>query len=112
MSHAVLIVEDYADLRLALTETLQRRHYECDCARSVEEALVKLGSGEYEAILLAPTIPIKDDRIVRWISEHRPADVDKIILMTDPPEAGDEPPFRTLEKPFNIEQLFAELPGH
>ena len=112
MSHAVLIVEDYADLRLALTETLQRRDYTCDCARTVDEALVKLGSGEYEVILLAPTIPIKDDRIVRWIAEHRPSDVSKIVLMTDPPEAGDEPPFRTLMKPFNNEQLFAELLAH
>ena len=110
MSHAVLIVEDYADLRLALTETLRRRHYTCDCARSVDEALVKLGSGEYEAILLAPTIPIKDDRIVRWIAEHRPSDVGKIILMTEPQD--DEPPYRTLMKPFNTEELVAELAAH
>jgi DNA-binding response OmpR family regulator len=108
MSPSVLIVEDYADLRLALTETLVRHAYTCDCASTVDDALRKLQSGQYEAILLAPTIPIKDDRIVRYIREHRPSDVGKIILMTGPPE-GDETPYRTLTKPFNNEQLFKEL---
>ena len=109
MSPAVLIVEDYPDLRLALSETLQRHAYTCDCALSVDEALLKLQQGEYAAILIAPTIPIKDDRIVRYIRENRPSDVNKLILMTDPPDSDDDPRYRTLTKPFNNEQLFREL---
>ena len=109
MSPAVLIVEDYADLRLALTETLARHAYTCDSASTVDEALRMLATHDYEAILLAPTIPIKDDRIVRYIEKERPDEVSKIILMTDPPEGGDEPHYRMLAKPFNNEELFAEL---
>jgi DNA-binding response OmpR family regulator len=111
MSPAVLIVEDYADLRLCLTETLVRHAYTCDSASSVDEALRMLATRDYEVILLAPTIPIKDDRIVRFIEEQRPAEAAKIVLMTDPPEAGDEPHYRLLAKPFNNEQLFAEIDG-
>ena len=109
MSPSVLIVEDYADLRLALTETLARHAYTCDCAKTVEEALQMLQQREYAAILLSPTIPIKDDRIVRYIRDFRPAETAKIILMTDPPEDNEGPQYRTLAKPFNNEQLFAEL---
>ena len=109
MRSSVLVVEDYADLRSAIEATLVRRDYACDVAASVDDAIVRLRDGQYEAILLAPTLPIKDDRVIRYLADNRPGELWKVILMTDPPEAF-ENRYRVLAKPFNDEELFAKLP--
>jgi DNA-binding response OmpR family regulator len=109
MRSSVLVVEDYADLRSAIEATLVRRDYSCDSASSVDDAIVKLRTHEYSAILLAPTLPIKDDRIIRYLVENSPGELWKVILMTDPPDAQEDR-YRVLAKPFNNEELFAKLP--
>ena len=109
MRPSVLVVEDYADLRSAIEATLVRRDYACDVASSVDDAIVRLGVHEYSAILLAPTLPVKDDRVIRYLVDNRPGELWKVILMTDPPEAFDNR-YRVLAKPFNDTDLFATLP--
>ena len=107
MRPSVLVVEDYADLRSAIEATLVRHDYSCDSATSTDDAIVKLRDHEYEAILLAPTLPVKDDRVVRFLVENQPQELPKVILMTEPPES-DDTEYRVLTK-FNNEELVAEL---
>ncbi|MEA2165910.1 MAG: hypothetical protein QOK37_4037 [Thermoanaerobaculia bacterium] len=111
MSTSVLVVEDYPDLCSAIVETLAREEYECESAANAEDAIVKLRAHQYEAILLAPRLPIRSDPVMRFLSESQPGEVHKVILMTDPP-LGEEPEpdeCRVLVKPFNNEELFAQL---
>ncbi|GAC1439269.1 MAG: hypothetical protein NVSMB68_10890 [Thermoanaerobaculia bacterium] len=102
----ILVVEDYADLRSALLSVLVRAHYTCDGVGNSEDALDKLRQHEYAAILLAPMLPIMDDPVVRYVAAN-PSCSPKIILMTDSDQSNDT--FGSLTKPFNPEQLFAQL---
>lgn len=102
----ILVVEDYADLRSALLSMLIRAHYTCDGVGNSEDAVEKLREHEYAAVLLAPRLPIKDDPVVRYVTAN-PSNSPKIILMTDSDQSSDD--FGSLTKPFNPEQLFAQL---
>ena len=69
---AVLVVEDYADLRTAIAQTLVRSDYACDTATSAADAILKLRARHYGAILLAPTLPIKDDPVMQFLAGRAP----------------------------------------
>ena len=111
MSRSVLVVEDYADLCSAIVDTLARGEYVCESASSADDAIGKLREHHYEAILLAPTMPVRSDPVMRFLTESQPAEIHKVILMTGPPigEEADPEDCRVLVKPFNNEQLFAQL---
>jgi DNA-binding response OmpR family regulator len=111
MSSSVLVVENYPDLCSAIVDTLARSEYACESAATAEDAIVKLREHHYEAILLAPCMPIRSDPVMRFLTESQPGEVHKVILMTDPPigEETDPEDCRVLVKPFNNEQLFAQL---
>ena len=104
MSATVLVVEDYADLRAALVSTLAREHYVCDSAQS-RDAVAMLRDHDYNTVLLAPRLPIADDPVVQYLAAH--GHPSRVILMMDSDSSQDE--FRKLEKPFNREQLVAQL---
>lgn len=107
---AVLVVEDYADLRTAIAQTLVRSEYTCDTATSTADAIVKLRARHYGAILLSPTLPIKDDPVIRFLETSQPEELPKLILMRDPwldDENGKD--CRSLVKPFNNDELFSKL---
>ncbi|MEA2237134.1 MAG: hypothetical protein QOC81_1858 [Thermoanaerobaculia bacterium] len=111
MSSSVLVVENYTDLCSAIVDTLARGEYACESAATAEDAIVKLREHHYEAILLAPRMPIGSDPVMRFLTESQPDEIHKVILMTDPPIGGEADPeeCRMLVKPFNNEQLFAQL---
>jgi DNA-binding response OmpR family regulator len=108
---SVLVVEGYADLRAAIVETLERREVSCDSATSAEDAIGKLRSHHYEAILLAPRLPIRSDPVMRFLHDAQPDELAKVILMTDPAmdEDSGSDDCRVLAKPFNNEELMAKL---
>jgi len=106
---AVLVVEDYADLRSAIAETLVRHHYACDTATNTEDAIVKLRERHYGAILLSPCLPIKDDPVMQFLATSQPEELPKVILMRDPSIDDEEDAGRSLLKPFNNEELFRKL---
>ena len=108
MQPTVLVIEDYEDLRLAIADALQRSHYGCDAVQSPEDAIVKLRDHDYAAILISPRLPIADDPVVHYLAEHRPGDVGKVIVMSDPatPTGNCR---GLLEKPFTSEQLMAMI---
>jgi DNA-binding response OmpR family regulator len=108
MSRSVLVVEDYADLRSALTAALARDDYRCECASSSDEAIALLRDHSYEAILLSPRLPVAEDPLVRYVKSH--LDAPRLIIMTEPEaDTPRERTYRTLMKPFNREQLLALL---
>lgn len=111
MRPTVLVIEDYEDLRLAISDALTRNHYGCDAVNTAEDAIVKLRDHEYEAILISPRLPIADDPVVHYLAEHRPGDLAKIIVMSDPATPTGQCR-GLLEKPFTNEQLMEMLPVH
>lgn len=107
---AVLVVEDYADLRTAIAQTLVRGDYTCDTATTTADAIGKLRERRYGAILLSPQLPIQDDPIIRFLAASQPEQLPKLILMRDPwLEDEDEGNCRSLVKPFNTNELFSKL---
>jgi DNA-binding response OmpR family regulator len=107
MNPSVLVVEDYADLRAAIAETLSRNDYDCDCATSAEDAIVKLAEHDYSAILIAPRLPVADDPVIHYLAENRPGEMHKVIVMSDPQTSA--PGCTVLQKPFTNSELCATL---
>ena len=110
MLRSILVVEDYADLRAALGALLVRDKCTCDYAGSSADALKMIHASDYDAVLFAPRLPIADDPLVQYVIAH-PDGAPRLILMTDP-LLDDETvaePCRTLVKPFNHEELLAQL---
>ena len=109
MVQQVLVVEDYADLNSAITDSLSNDEYECTCVRTSEAAIEQLQAHHYEVILLSPRMPIKDDPVMHFLHEHQPQEIGNVILMTYPDAETSEEECRVLLKPFNREELFAKL---
>lgn len=108
MVQQILVVEDYADLNSAISAALPGE-YECTSVRSAEDAIGKLRKNHYEVILLAPRIPITDDPVMHFLHEFQPAEIQKVILMMAPDEDAEGEDCRVLVKPFNRDELVAEL---
>ena len=107
---SVLVVEGYADLRAAIVDTLERSDVACVTAASPEEAILKLRERQYEAILLAPRLPIRSDPVMQFLHETQPGEVSKVILLADvEDEEARSAECRVLTKPFNHDELIAKL---
>jgi DNA-binding response OmpR family regulator len=107
MPPQVLVVEDYADLRSAIVSALMREHYHCASVATSEEAVAWLKTHECAAILLSARLPIVEDPVIRYLNADRPADIEKVIVMSDP--ATPCAPCELLEKPFTNAELVARL---
>ena len=109
MNRSVLVVEDYADLRSAIVSSLERQDYACEAVTNSEDAVLKLRdhNHDYSAILISPKVPIADDPVMHYLVEHRPDDVRKVIVMSDPATATGE--CSLLEKPFTNDEMFAKI---
>ena len=110
MVQSVLVVEDYADLNSAITAALSD-DYRCTSVRTAEDAIGKLQSNHYEVILLAPRLPIQSDPVMHFLHENQPGEVGKVILMMAPDdeEESESEDCRVLMKPFNWDELVAEV---
>ena len=105
---AILVVEDNADMRLIVTETLKRRGHRVVEAATGREALHKLTSDQDIGLVLSdmglPDMPGK--RLVEEIQKLCPGTA--ILLMTGSSSASDEGDLNrtpTLQKPFSTENL-------
>lgn len=107
MSHNILIVEDYPDLRAALVSALHRAHYTCDDVANSDAAIEMLQSHRYGAVLLATRLPIADDPVVRYLLAEDAQHRTKVIVMAEPDQQTDD--YRALVKPFNNDELVAQL---
>jgi DNA-binding NtrC family response regulator len=112
MPTSVLVIEDYADLRLMIAATLGRRHVACDQVTSAEDAIAKLRERHYGAILLSPRASATDDPVMHFLHEQQPDELRKVILMKEPEhvnEGQDNEECAVLFKPFNRAELFEQI---
>jgi DNA-binding NtrC family response regulator len=72
MRSPVLVIEDYADLRLAILVTLDRGHYNGVGAATPEDAIRKLKAGNYSAIVLDPVADVRSDPVMMFLREQQP----------------------------------------
>ena len=108
MAQEILVVEDYADLNSAISAAVPDE-YHCTSVRTAEDAIGKLRANQYEAILLSPRLPITEDPVMHFLHEFQPGEVQKVILMMAPDGDPEGEECRVLVKPFNREELAAEL---
>ncbi len=104
---SVLVIEDYADLRSMIADTLALGHFNCDQAATAEDAIAKLREHHYAAILLSSRLPIAADPVMHFLHEQQPDEARKVIVMAEPEQSTEQCP--VLLKPFNRDQLFDQL---
>jgi DNA-binding response OmpR family regulator len=110
----VLVVENYSDLLMLITETMRQRHYRCDSVHDAAEGIEMLRRTQYASILLDVTWPVTTNPVIHFLKQEQPAELKKVIVMTafDPhylglKELGEICTF--LRKPFGIDELLARL---
>lgn len=108
-----LVVDDDAAIRILVTRVLGRHGFAMDSARDGGEAIEKVLQHDYAVIVLDLMMPRIDGvAVVKYLTEHRPDMLARIIVMTAFGASAFEkvsPPIsRFIEKPFDIEALIAE----
>jgi CheY-like chemotaxis protein len=108
-----LVVDDDAAIRILVTRVLGRHGFAVDTARDGAEAIEKVLENDYAVITLDLMMPRIDGvAVVKYLSEHRPDTLSRIIVMTAYGASAYEqvcpPVVRFIEKPFDIEALIAE----
>jgi two-component system, OmpR family, alkaline phosphatase synthesis response regulator PhoP len=77
----ILIVDDEKNIRLSLSMALEKLNIPVETAASGEEAMEKLGQGDYEFMLLDLRMPGMDGmEVLRRVSQQRPKV--KVIIIT------------------------------
>lgn len=110
---SLLLVEDDASLRQALTKALSKAHYNCKGVGSLEEALKALLEESYDIVLLDLKLPdAEGPQVVKRVKEVSEA---KIIVITgygdiktavESIKAG---AYDFIQKPFNLDILEADI---
>jgi two-component system response regulator HydG len=108
--HKVLVVDDDADLRLAVTSALSESHYKVDQARDGEEAVNRVRAGKYDLVLMDVNMPrMTGMEALKEIKAHDPSII--VLILTafsnvrDAVEATKEGAYNYLEKPIKAENL-------
>jgi two-component system response regulator HydG len=106
----VLVVDDDADLRLAVSSALSENHYLVDQARDGEEGVNRVRAGSYSLVLLDVNMPrMGGMEALKEIKSHDPSII--VIMLTafsnvrDAVEATKEGAYNYLEKPIKAENL-------
>ena len=110
--HKILIVDDDVSVRLMLARALEREGFEIDTARDGVEALEKIESGEYAAILLDLIMPrVGGNAVIRFLQERMPQVLDRIIVMSAfrnaEAEIDADSVANIVAKPVEIEEIVA-----
>ena len=101
----VLLVEDNDRLRSILERSLQAIGCSVQTAgRAMEAITILQGGAQFDLLLSDVRMPGELDGISlgHWVREHAPGT--RVLLQTGF-TAGSPGPFRTLEKPFTLEEL-------
>ena len=107
----VLIVDDDDAIRMMVERVLRREDFEVDSARDGFEAIEKLASNDYSAILLDLMMPRVDGLgVLQFLKRYRPELSPAVIVMSaDVPGAADtareEQVSRVLAKPFDLSEM-------
>jgi len=106
----VLVVDDDADLRLAVCSALSESDFQVEQASDGEEAINRVRAGKFDLVLLDVNMPrMTGLQALREIKAHDPSII--VIILTafanvrDAVEATREGAYNYLEKPINSENL-------
>ena len=111
----ILVVDDDEAIRIMVECVLRREKFDVDSARDGFEAIEKLATNDYGTILLDLMMPRVDGHaVLRYLEAHLPEKAHSVIIMTanlpsGAAEAHAQPVFRVLAKPFDIQQLVANV---
>lgn len=108
-----LVVDDDAGIRVLLTRILAKRGFVVDAVRDGAEAIEKLLEHDYAVITLDLMMPRIDGfTVVKYMTEHLPEKLDRVIVMTafgaNALERVCPPVTRFIEKPFDLERVLEE----
>ncbi len=112
MMYKVLVVDDDADLRLAVSSALSEQNFEVEQAVNGEEAVNRVRAGRYDLVLLDVNMPRMSG--LEALKEIKAFDPSIIVIMLtafsnvkDAIEATKEGAYNYLEKPIKSENLVA-----
>jgi CheY-like chemotaxis protein len=107
----ILVVEDDPAIRRLVRMVLQRRGYAVETAEDGVEAVLKLGIGEYDAVILDLMMPNLDGfELIDTLAANDPNRLKRIIVTSAASPSVIQSrmrgqPFDILPKPFDIEDL-------
>jgi DNA-binding response OmpR family regulator len=114
LERKALVIDDDAGVRLLVKRILTSNGFAVDVARDGAEGIEMIAASDYDVIILDLMMPRIDGRtVVRFLRDHAPDELPKVIVMTAfGKSAIDEvcPPVgRFIEKPFDIDRLLREV---
>jgi DNA-binding response OmpR family regulator len=107
----ILVVEDDPAIRRLVKMVLERQGYVVETASDGVEAVLKLGIGEYDAIILDLMMPNLDGFVlIDTLAEKDPSRLNRIIVTSAASPAVIKArmhgrPFDVLPKPFDLDDL-------
>jgi len=107
----ILVVEDDPAIRRLVKMVLQRRGYVVETAEDGLEAVLKLGIGEYDAVILDLMMPHLDGfELIDTLAANDPNRLKRIIVTSAASPAVIQSrmrgkPFDILPKPFDLDDL-------
>ncbi len=111
----ILVVEDDPTIRRLVRRVLQREGYRVEDAADGVEAVLKLGLGEYDVIILDLMMPNLDGfALMNSMTQADPARLQKIIVTSAASSTVisgrlSGAPFDVLPKPFDIADLVSRV---
>jgi CheY-like chemotaxis protein len=113
MKPLALVVENDGGTRKLLDAVLSRAGFEVDLVGGGADAILLLGTIDYDIILLDLLFPGgSGEDVLRFLAEHRPAAVPNVLVMSSAPDhiidnvRRQWSDVRTLRKPFDLADLF------
>ena len=108
-----LVVDDDVGIRVLLSRILTRHGFAVDAVHDGAEAIEKVLQHDYAVITLDLMMPRIDGfGVVKYLAEHRPEMLDKVIVITAYGSTAMEricpPVCHFIEKPFDLDRLLTE----
>jgi len=110
----LLVLDDDPSMQRLVSTVLKRRGHKVDLVSSGSQAIEKIATVSYDALLLDVMTPTEGGlTVIRHLKEARPELVKRIVLVTASPDsvlkavAGDV--FAIVRKPFDPDELVATI---
>ena len=111
----VLIVDDDEPIRVMLSAIIKQNGFTVETARDGKEAIEKLKTGSYQAVLLDLMMPhVNGYDVLKHLRQSNPDLLRRTIVATAVPERElktklTDPVYKVHSKPFELPQLLADL---
>ena len=111
----ILVVEDDPAIRRLVKMVLERRGYQVETAEDGVEAVLKLGIGEYDAVILDLMMPNLDGfAFMQTMHENAPERLKQFIITSAASptiirQRMKGAPFDVLPKPFDLKDLLSRV---